>query len=106
MLSNIPVLVSAVLMLTLLGAQAVPASELNFAHKDWEVVWDNTRTCRAAGYQNDDDKLPVSVLLTRKAGPGEPVTGKLTIGDYDMVVRGKSLASFRQRRCCGVAKNG
>lgn len=63
-----------------------------FAHHDWELACDNTRTCRAAGYHpqsNDDDDadhgsegLPVSILLTRKAGPNQPVQGELQIGHY------------------------
>lgn len=57
---------------------------MSFSHKDWEIACDNTRTCRAAGYQSDDeDEIPVSVLLTRLAGPGEKVKGELMIGDYD-----------------------
>ncbi len=79
-------------------ASAVPAGELHgieFAHDDWELVCDNTRTCRAADYHplsNDDedgsddsytdsvDKAqPVPVLLTRKARPGQPVAGELQI---------------------------
>ena len=35
-----------------------------FSHGDWELVCDNTGTCRAAGYQQDGESLPVSVLLT------------------------------------------
>lgn len=56
-----------------------------FSHLDWEVACDNTLTCRAAGYQADDDNRPISVLLTRKAGPRQTVTGKLAISgdDYD-----------------------
>ena len=57
-------------------------SGLSFWHEDWELACDNTRTCRAAGYQADNDELAVSVLLSRKAGPGEPVTGELMIGQY------------------------
>lgn len=71
------------LLLPALGAQAADLPGLSFSHNDWEVVCDNTRTCRAAGYQSDDDKLAVSVLLTRKAGPRQPVTGELMIGTYD-----------------------
>lgn len=54
-------------------------SGLIFAHRDWELACDNTRTCRAAGYDTDSE-MGVSVLLTRKAGPYEPVTGR--IGHY------------------------
>lgn len=66
-----------------LGAQAAPPSAgLSFSHNDWQLVCDNTRTCRAAGYNADDGPNPVSVLLTRLAGPGQAVTGELTLGDY------------------------
>lgn len=55
---------------------------LSYFHQDWELACDNTRTCRVAGYHSDDEELGVSVLLTRKAGPNEPVTGQLMIGQY------------------------
>lgn len=56
---------------------------ISFSHHDWEIACDNTRTCRAAGYHGEEDDAPaVSVLLTRKAGPRQPVTGKLMIGNY------------------------
>lgn len=58
-------------------------SGLSYSHQDWELACDNTRTCRAAGYHGDDEDLRVSVLLTRKAGPNEPVTGQLMIGQYE-----------------------
>lgn len=66
-------------------AQVVDARDglpgLYFSHGDWEVACDNTGTCRAAGYQSDQDGLPMSVLLTRKAGPGQPVRGEVQLGD-------------------------
>lgn len=55
---------------------------LSFSHHDWDLACDNTRTCRAAGYQSDDAELPVSLLLTRAAGPGTPVQARVTLGDY------------------------
>ena len=71
------VFLSAVLALLLPSAQAAPPVGLSFSHNDWEMACDNTRTCRAAGYQGDDDELAVSVLLTRKAGPRQPVSGEV-----------------------------
>lgn len=62
-------------------AQANTIQPIQFSHNDWEIVCDNTRTCRAAGYQADDDELTVSVLLTRKAGPNTETTAQLMIGD-------------------------
>jgi len=56
-------------------------SGLSFQHQDWELACDNTRTCRAAGYQTYEDAFPISVLLTRLPGPGTPVTGRLALGD-------------------------
>lgn len=54
----------------------------SFENKDWQVACDNTRTCRAAGYQRDDDAGPgVSVLFTRLAGPRAGVTGEVQIAD-------------------------
>jgi hypothetical protein len=53
-----------------------------FSHGDWEVACDNTHTCRAAGYQADGEEHAISVLLTRKAGAGQPVAGQLQIGNY------------------------
>ena len=63
-------------------AQSSELSGLSFWRNDWELVCDNTRTCRAAGYSSDGEELSVSVLLTRKAGPSQPVTGELMIGQY------------------------
>lgn len=71
-------------------AAAAEASGLRFGHGNWELACDNTRTCRAAGYHaeeaSDDDGAdhaprPVSVLLTREAGPNTPVKGELQIGN-------------------------
>ena len=63
---------------------AAPLAGIRFDHNDWTIACDNTRTCRAAGYQAEDGSSdPVSVLLTRKGGPDQPVTAELMIGDYD-----------------------
>lgn len=66
------------------AAQAADLPQARFSHHDWELACDNTRTCRAAGYQGDDGaSLPVSVLLQRKAGPDEPIVAELRLGDAD-----------------------
>jgi hypothetical protein len=75
-------------ILPLLAALPVAAiagqpAGLHFTHHDWEVACDNTRTCRAAGYQADGGEPAVSVLLERAAGPGQPVTARLRVGIYD-----------------------
>lgn len=60
---------------------AAPAS-VSFEHKDWQVVCDNTLTCRAAGYSTEEDATG-SVLITRKAGPQIPVTVQVVLADMD-----------------------
>ena len=58
--------------------------QLSFQHHDWELVCDNTRTCRAAGYHAEDGRHPpLSVLLERRSGPGEAFVGRLRLGEAD-----------------------
>ena len=103
---------TALLILMIPAAPAIAVDEpgLRFEHGDWAVSCDNTRTCRADGYQSDEgEQPPVSVLLTRAAGAGQAVKGELTLGNYDedeaaaksrpktfaltMTIDGKSLGS-------------
>ena len=65
------------------SASSASSTAQHFTHNDWELACDNTRTCRAAGYQKGEDAPPVSVLLTRKAGPGTPVIGQLAVDISD-----------------------
>ena len=72
------------LLLLVLAVLAWPlaAGAQSFENKDWQVVCDNTRACRAAGYQRDGDAGPgVSVLFTRLAGARSSVTGEVQIAD-------------------------
>ena len=64
--------------------QAEELGGFSFEHGDWMLVCDNTRTCRAVGYQGYDDDAAVGVLFTRKAGPQEPVHGEVKIGELDL----------------------
>lgn len=94
---------SSLLALTLAFAASAPASDtapesVSFEHGDWELVCDNTRTCRAAGYQAEyeEPSAPVSVLFTRKAGPATPVTAQVALGDdWDGTLLGDLPAQFR-----------
>lgn len=82
-MSSVSLFVCMAMMLLSLSTRAADsAPQLIFSHSDWELACDNTRTCRAAGYQSDSDELTVSVLLTRKAGARQPVSGQLMIGNY------------------------
>jgi hypothetical protein len=61
--------------------------------RDWQVVCDNTRSCRAAGYSAEGSDNPVSLLLARASGPGQPVVGELQLGTLDArAVRPPSVA--------------
>ena len=56
---------------------------MSFSHLDWEIACDKTLTCRAAGYGPEDPNMSVSVLLTRVAGPDQPVAAQVQLGHYD-----------------------
>lgn len=62
---------------------AETTASASFAHLDWELACDNTRTCRAAGYQDNAQVRAVSMLLTRAAGPYSPVTAQVKLGQYN-----------------------
>ena len=64
-----------------LSAQAAQ-SGTTLQHKDWEVVCDNTLTCRMAGYGKEEDPSG-SILLTRAAGPATETVGEVTLGDTE-----------------------
>jgi len=67
-----------------LAAQAFSPTGLYFSHHDWELACDNTGTCRAAGYQPDGaNDRAVSVLLRRGAGPEQPVSAQVMLGQYE-----------------------
>ena len=78
--------IATALSLCALLAAAAEKAPVAFSYKDWELVCDNTRTCRAAGYQEEaGTSEPVSMRITRAAGPGTPVAIDLQIGDDDGV---------------------
>jgi len=70
-----------VLAMLSLSAQAAQSGK-TLEHKDWEVVCDNTLTCRIAGYAKEEDPSG-SILLTRAAGPGTETVGEVTLGDTE-----------------------
>ena len=88
-------------------AGAYPRSDLpstTFSHKDWELACDNTRTCRAAGYHEEDDGPNATILLTRAAGANQPVKVELQLADDErhpapdqlaMSIDGRALGNVR-----------
>lgn len=74
---------AALLLALCMGSAAVNAAAVTFSHKDWDLSCDNTLTCRAAGYAADGEEQGSSVLLTRKAGSGEPVVNRVMLAHYD-----------------------
>ncbi len=60
--------------------RAADKDPVGFTHKDWALQCDNTLACRAVGYQADSgDSEPVSIRLTREAGPDAPVLVDLQV---------------------------
>ena len=69
--------------LLLIGSQLLSAKSLSYQHHDWQVVCDNTNTCRIAGYSSDDsDGNRVSVLITREAGARKKIKANIQLGRY------------------------
>jgi hypothetical protein len=66
-------------------AAAGEEAGLSFSRADWELVCDNTRACRMAGYSAVEDAKAGragSVLITRAAGANTPLEGKVTLADF------------------------
>ena len=77
-------------------------------YQDWDLVCDNTGTCRIAGYQ-DESSDPVSILFTRAAGENAAVEGKLTIlpfGEADRDVQvGQDIEIWLNSKSLGKVKH-
>lgn len=56
-------------------------SGVAFSHKDWEVVCDNTLTCRAAGYSAEGG-AGGSLLFTRQAGANTAMSGEVMLAEW------------------------
>lgn len=69
----------AAISAALFSTVSIAGTELT--SQDWQVACDNTRTCRLAGYQADNNsEYPVSILLVRRAGANATVDGKVKLG--------------------------
>ena len=99
-----------VLLLTLLpiAAMATSIKAIGENYQDWDLVCDNTGTCRMAGYQ-DESSDPVSILFTRAAGENAAVEGKLTIvpfGEADRDVQvGQDIEIWLNGKSLGTVKH-
>ena len=98
-----------VLLLTLLPVAAMATSIKGMGnYQDWDLVCDNTGTCRMAGYQ-DESSDPVSILFTRAAGENATVEGKLTIlpfGEADRDVQvGQDIEIWLNGKSLGKVKH-
>jgi hypothetical protein len=87
------------------------AAGVYFERGDWEVVCDNTLTCRIAGYSagKNHDQGWVSVLLSRAAGADAPLAGKAVILLDDLNVENEkyptTLALWIDGRFQGALEN-
>ena len=98
-----------VLLLTLLPVAAMATSIKGIGnYQDWDLVCDNTGTCRIAGYQ-DESSDPVSILFTRAAGENAAVEGKFTIlpfGEADRDVQvGQDIEIWLNGKSLGKVKH-
>ena len=99
-----------VLLLTLLpvAAMATSIQGIGENYQDWDLVCDNTGTCRMAGYQ-DESSDPVSILFTRAAGENAAVEGKFTIlpfGETDRDVQvGQDIEIWLNGKSLGTVKH-
>ena len=100
-----------VLLLTLLpvAAMATSIKGIGENYQDWDLVCDNTGTCRMAGYQEGDgSEHPVSILFTRAAGENAVVEGKLTIlplGDDRDIQVGQDIEIWLNSTSLGKVKH-
>lgn len=95
-----PLLIAAPVASTTATSKTAPIEGLYFQHQDWELACDNTGTCRAAGYQTDDNfEQPISVLLTRKAGQDQVIQGQIQIQNdvpqATLFLNGRALQQLR-----------
>ena len=67
------------------SAAAPLPTGFHFTHKDWEVACDNTGTCRAAGYHEEYSESRVSVLVTRRPGPGTRPEVQVQVGSHEVI---------------------
>ena len=99
-----------VLLLALLpiAAMATSIKAIGENYQDWDLICDNTGTCRMAGYQEEGDD-PVSILFTRAAGENAAVEGKLTIlpfGEADRDVQvGQDIEIWLNGKSLGKVKH-
>ena len=67
---------------------------ISFSHQEWEISCSNTGTCKA-GYQNEENgDNPASILLTRKAGPKQPVQIEFALSDYEQSLPANQLKNI------------
>ncbi|MDY4386892.1 DUF1176 domain-containing protein [Pectobacterium aroidearum] len=96
--SRLPILAALIASIPAL-AFATTSTDSSFSHKDWEVVCDNTLTCRAAGYSSEEqyageeqDVPGISLLLTRHAGQNTPITADVMLAEvYQAIPKGTTL---------------
>lgn len=74
---------TGLLALAILSAPVIAQqSGVSFSYKNWEMVCDNTLTCRVAGYSAEEGSGG-SVLLTRQAGANTAVSGEVMLAEKD-----------------------
>jgi hypothetical protein len=78
-LKNIGAFVLFGILGSAVNAAAAPKG-VNFTHKEWQLVCDNTHNCRAVGATNNT----LALMITRDAGPNQLPTAKLKYSSTDV----------------------
>ncbi len=96
----------AAFSIAVISPAGIAATPVEFVSQDWQVVCDNTRTCRMAGYQADlSSDFPASILLTRQAGSKSEVKGEIKLGG-DEKGSNKALLELGNRHRVSLSING
>ncbi len=75
------IILSTLVAVSATAMSPISSAAVELTHQDWQVACDNTRTCRLAGYQAENNSdFPISVLLVRRAGSDANVVGKVKLG--------------------------
>ncbi len=74
MLKTVLLVSLSVLSLPAIASYGDPFEGSGFVSEDWQLVCDNTLTCRAAGYSSEVVELRGSIMMTLPAGEQLPTT--------------------------------
>lgn len=100
----IKILLLSAMIFAVCDAKDKMGETLEFFHKDWFVICDNTATCRIFGEQVTNWGYTLSVLFTRPAGADSKITGEVKYSynerddfDVELFISGKSYGEVKAK---------